>query len=162
MTIKQIEAKDTAKVREQILKEQNGKCYICSVKITKETGSALDHQHKLKRDKAGPDGKGLIRGVLCRACNTWEGKIWNSTTRCKQPKNVKERIESLKSLIRYYEKGTYPMIHPREKPRTPKLPKSKYNQLKKAYTGNKMPTYPKSGKITIALKNLFDEYEIII
>jgi len=159
--IKQVKPNEVKQIREKILKDQGGACAICGKQIIVSTGQTLDHQHKLKSKLPGPDGDGLIRGVLCRACNTWEGKIWNSTTRFKKPANVQERIEELKSLVEYYEKGTYPLIHPREQVKEPKIAKRKYNQLKKAYRGTKkFPPYPKSGRMTIRLKRLFEEYAI--
>lgn len=158
---RQLKGGEIAQVREDILQEQGGCCAICGIQISDETGYSLDHQHKTKAEPNGPDGAGLVRGVLCRACNVWEGKIWNSTTRYRQPESVAERIEMLKSLIRYYEAGTYDLIHPSEKPVEPKVSKRNYNRLKKEYSGKKkFPEYPKSGKLTMVLQALFEEYKI--
>lgn len=160
-TIKQLQAKDVKPIREDILKSQGNVCRLCNEPITEQSGVSLDHQHKLKSEECGPDGKGLIRGVLCRACNVWEGKIWNSSTRYMQPKSVQERVQLLKNLIEYYEEGTYPLIHPSEKPKEPVLSKRNYNKLKKEYSGKKkFPEYPKSGKLTVSLQALFEEYNI--
>lgn len=157
----QLKSNEVSTLRENILKTQNGLCAICGCIITDETGYSLDHQHKVKKENIGEDGAGLIRGVLCRACNVWEGKIWNSTQRYRQPNNVSERIEMLKSLITYYENGTYPFIHHTEKIKEKIVSKRNYNKLKKVYSGNKkFPEYPKSGKLTLSLKILFHEYNI--
>ncbi len=67
----------------------------------------------------------------------------------------------LKELINYYEKGTLDLIHPTEKPKAPKVSKRNYNKLIKLYNGRrKPPEYPKSGKLTIGLRALFEEYGI--
>lgn len=166
--LKQLNGSDIPAIRESILKEQNGKCAICGEEITESSGTSLDHQHKRSSDENGIDGNGLIRGVLCRECNVLEGKIWNNTSRYKQPKNVQERIEFLMKLVSYYEKGTYALIHPSEKPKEKIVSKRNYNKLKKLYNidikeGNKkrkFPEYPKSKKITLGLMKLFEEYDI--
>lgn len=161
MKLRQLKTSEVTEIRTEILNEQNGCCALCKEPITEATGISLDHQHKLKSEEPGPDGKGLIRGVLCRACNVWEGKIWNNTQRYRQPKSVQDRIDMLKDLITYYEKGTYDIIHPSEKPKEPTVSKRNYNQLKREYTGKKkFPEYPKSGKLTLGLMALFEEYGI--
>lgn len=161
----QLKSSDIPALREQILFEhQEGKCAICNETITEKTGISLDHQHKKQSDEIGKDGGGLIRGVLCRACNCLEGKLWNGTTRYRQPKNVQDRIDYLKSLIHYYESGTYNFIHPSEKQKVPPVSKRNYNLLVKEYKKSgrkrKMPGYPKSKKLTIGLRALFEEFNI--
>jgi hypothetical protein len=157
----QLKSSDIPEIRSEILEEQGGSCALCNVKITDSTGYSLDHQHKLKSEPYGPDGAGLIRGVLCRACNVLEGKIWNNTQRYMQPENVQDRIDILLGLVEYYKKGTYPLVHPSEKPKEATVSKRNYNKLKKAYSGKKkFPEYPKSNKLTKNLSGLFEEYSI--
>lgn len=157
----QLKSKDILPTREKILDEQHGLCALCEEVITEDSGASLDHQHKRKADTIGVDGAGLVRGVLCRACNVWEGKIWNSTTRYRQPKSVQERIDMLKKLIDYYEKENYPLVHPKEKVQEKTVSKANYNKLKKLYKEKKnLPMYPKSGKLTVGLKALFEKYNI--
>jgi hypothetical protein len=159
--LRQLKSSEVADLRNEILESQNGRCALCNEEITDDTGYSLDHQHKTSKEIIGEDGAGLVRGVLCRACNVWEGKIWNNTQRYRQPESVKDRIDMLKSLISYYENGTYPIIHHTEKPKEPTVSKRNYNKLKKAYSGKKkLPEYPKSGKLTIGLQALFEEYGI--
>ena len=159
--LQQLKSTEVTALREKILSEQHGKCALCDAVITENTGVSLDHQHKTSKETTGVDGAGLVRGVLCRACNVWEGKIWNNTQRYRQPKNVQDRIGMLSRLIAYYEKGTYDVIHHTEKAKEPIVSKRNYNKLKKAYTGKKkLPEYPKSGKLTIGLQAAFEEYGI--
>lgn len=159
--MKQLKASEISTVREEILNEQNGCCKMCGDEITEDSGVSLDHQHKTSKETIGVDGAGLIRGVLCRSCNVWEGKIWNNTTRYRQPKDVQDRIDFLESLIEYYKDGTFNMIHPSEKKKPKKISKRNFNKLKKLYTGRaKFPEFPKLGKLTKGLEKLFEKYEI--
>jgi len=160
----QLKTCDIPAVRENLLKEQNGCCALCGIEISEVTGYSLDHQHMTKKEVIGEDGAGLVRGVLCRSCNIFEGKIWNNTQRYKQPKNVQDRINILEKLIEYYKKDNFNFIHPSEAPKEPIVSKSNYNKLKKLYTlslkKKKFPEYPKSGKLTKILENLFSEFKI--
>jgi len=159
--LKQLKNNEISYIRTTILVKQDEKCALCGDIITDDSGVSLDHQHMTSKETIGEDGAGLVRGVLCRACNVWEGKIWNNTQRYMQPENVQDRIAMLQSLISYYEKDNYELIHPSEKPKEPKVSKRNYNKLKKAYDGRrKFPEYPKSGKLTLGLQVLFEEYEI--
>lgn len=157
---KQLKGTEVKELREKILKNQEFKCAMCGKTLSEDdTGISLDHQHRLNKNQViGSDGAGLIRGVLCRDCNTYEGKIWNNGTRYKQFKTVKERIDFLKRLIQYYENGTYPFIHPTEKVPEKIVSKRQYNKLKKVCV--KVPEYPKSAHLTKKLKELFDKYQI--
>ena len=159
--MKQLKSTEVTDLRNKILDEQHGKCALCDCTINNETGYSLDHQHKTAKETIGEDGAGLVRGVLCRACNVWEGKIWNSTRRYRQPENVQDRIGMLTRLVEYYQKGTYNVIHHTEKLKEPTVSKRNYNSLKRAYVGKKkFPEYPKSGKLTLGLQVLFEEYGI--
>lgn len=158
--LRQIKSTEVKELREKILENQGFKCAICGKTLSEDdTGISLDHQHRLNKNQViGTDGAGLIRGVLCRECNVYEGKIFNNGTRYKQFKTVKERIDFLKRLIQYYEAGTYPFIHPTEKVPLKSVSKRQYNKLKKVC--EKVPEYPKSTHLTKRLKELFDIYQI--
>jgi len=158
----EMKQKDIIILRAQILKDQNGCCALCGEPITEKSGISLDHQHGKKSEINGEDGKGLIRGVLCRGCNVEEGKIWNSMNRYLQPENVQNRIEWLESLIEYYKTPNYNRIHPSEVPKNPKFTKRCYLKLKKEYLlsskRGKFPNY--TGKLTKPLTKLFELFKI--
>ncbi len=160
----QLNTKDIPIIREELLKEQSNKCKICNEEITENSGASLDHQHRNKKDIIGDDNGGLIRGVLCRACNVYEGKIWNNSARYGRGKTVQERILWLESLVEYYKSDVTNYIHPSEKPKEPKISKRNYNKLKKLYNESdrkaKFQEFPKSGKITKKLEILFNEFNI--
>lgn len=158
--LKSTEVKD---LRNLLLEKQNYKCAICGKDLKSEDLIALDHQHKNKKtDPNGVNGDGLIRGVLCSNCNCSEGKTWNSTKRYQGARTVEDRIKFLESLILYYKKKPLNIIHPSEKEKEPRVSKLQYNRLKKLVLkdNKKIPDYPKSGKLTIKLKEVFESYNI--
>ncbi len=65
--IKLKNAAEVAVVRTRILQQQNYKCGVCgcSLKGKLRGGATLDHDHET----------GIVRGVLCKVCNTGEGKL---------------------------------------------------------------------------------------
>lgn len=151
-------------LREEILKKQNFKCAICGKELTLEN-SVLDHQHKQRKsDKNGVNGDGLVRGVICQEDNLSEGKIWNATSRFQGARTPQDRIDWLRNLIKYYEQEKYPYIHPTEKVKPKDVSKFNFNKMiklfKEKYPKRKVPSYPKSKKLTVQLKKLFDEFKI--
>lgn len=160
----QLTQRNVKELRDLILQAQNYKCAICGNLIDLEdtNDASLDHQHKNKQSDTFEDGNGLIRGVLCRACNSIEGKFWNASKRFMKFKNEKERIEWLKKLVEYYESPKYPFIHPSEKIKEKSLSKRNFNlmitQFKKKYQKKKLPQYPKSSKPTKRIIELFEEF----
>lgn len=157
-----LKSTDIKPLREKLYKEQNGICPIC-----KETMNecALDHQHKLfKNQPIGEDGAGLIRGVCCMTCNSFEGKIFNSHRRLGLHKKEKSLPELLRNLAKYLEQENLPYIHPTEQPKQEKIGKRIFNKVNKLYQEEhpkrKPLEYPKSGKITKVLKELIKKYNI--
>jgi 5-methylcytosine-specific restriction endonuclease McrA len=162
--MKSTEVKD---VRTLLLEKQDYKCAICGRDLRNEDLIALDHQHKNKKaDPNGVNGDGLIRGVLCSNCNTAEGKIWNATKRFQGARTVEDRISFLELLIKYYKNKPLNLIHPNERIKDPKVAKSQFNKLIRTIKKDsesklkKLPEYPKSGLLTIKLKDLFEKYNI--
>lgn len=157
----QLKYSDIPELREKILENQQFKCAICG-KVIDGKNSTLDHQHKNnKNEEIGFNGAGLVRGVLCRDCNSVEGKITNALKRYKRINNTSDKIVFLKQLIHYYQQPLTEYIHPTEKIKEPNISKRQYNKLKKLYNQKaKFPEYPKSGKLTVKLKQLFNKYNI--
>lgn len=158
----QLKASDVPKYRKKILKEQEGLCAICKTCLKNCKGVSLDHQHKTKAEKIGVNGAGLVRGVLCRDCNVFEGKIWNNSKRYGKFDNLPE---FLRNLADYLEKENYPYIHPKEKPPIQKVSKRQYNKLVKAYKEQntlkaKLPEFPGKRKPSKKLLSLFERFKI--
>ncbi len=158
-TLTQLKSKNIPETRNKILKEQDNRCMLCNNDITENSGASLDHQHMTSKETIGENGAGLVRGVLCRACNVMEGKIWNNSKRF----GLHDDLSNwLRTLADYLDKDNYPLIHPSEEPKDPKVSKRNYNKLKKLYNLSgkkaKFPEYPKSSKLTIKLKVLFEEF----
>lgn len=71
---------------EDILKLQNGVCYICK-RPPKEGGNrlAVDHLHSKGENKRNPrEKRGRIRGLLCWHCNAALGKFRDDITKLRR------------------------------------------------------------------------------
>lgn len=161
LVLKQLKSSDVTNAREEIMNLQSSICPLCGNIVERPV---LDHKHKFKKsDRNGINGNGLIRGVLCSDCNAAEGKIHNAISRFVTRDSQKE-IDFLRNLIKYYESGYYPLIHPTEAPKGKEVSKSKFNKLAKLYKlkypNKKQLEYPKSKKLTKQLKVLFNEFGI--
>lgn len=149
--IRQLKPTEVKKFRNYILKKQRYRCPICKNKIN---DPVLDHSHQKKIG-----GSGLCRGVLCRTCNTFLGKMENNSKRYRI--SMSELPTVLENCAVYLRKEHLPYIHPSEKPKEPKLKKQSYNKLKRVYDMKPaFPEYPASGKLTVKLDALFKRYEI--
>lgn len=151
---KLIREKDLPEFRRKQWVKQGRICPILKQEITFQD-SVVDHKHKRTDEQYGPEGKGLIRGVLHFQANVMEGKI----TRLYKRYGLNKFI-SLPSLLRniadYLE--TPPIqekyVHPSAIPKA-KLPKLKkvdaarvYKYWEEIYPKRKKPALPKSGKMT--------------
>jgi hypothetical protein len=94
-----LKTKDIKTIRDSMLKEQGGIDPIANVTII---DPCLDHCHQT----------GVVRGVLDRRVNSWEGKVKNSFARTGVKKLGADYIESLKRLIVYLEADRPKIIHP--------------------------------------------------
>jgi len=77
---------------EDILKVQNGMCYICK-KIPKESGKrlAIDHLHsKGERQRNPREKRGRVRGLLCWGCNAALGGFNDNITLLREAANYLE------------------------------------------------------------------------
>lgn len=145
-------------------KKQNKQCSILKQKIKYEN-AVLDHQHKLKHEKAGENGKGLCRGVLHFQANSFEGVVLKKYKRYGLNKYI-DLITLLRNLADYLEnppiKAKY--IHHSEKEKPKKLGKREYNKIKKHYftwypRRKTIPKYPTKGRITKEWKILLKKLE---
>lgn len=57
---------------DKLLKNQNNRCAICHVSFETKT-ACVDHDH----------GSGLVRGMLCKKCNTGIGMLGDNPETCK-------------------------------------------------------------------------------
>ena len=151
----QLKGCDLPALRQQLLDEQEGECPICGLPVD---APCLDHSHK-KRVK----GTGLIRGVLCRSCNTLLGKIENNCLRYKVSHKALPLV--LRNMACYLERPHKNILHPNERERPRKLKKSSYNTLKKlakaaGVFSKRIPDFPKSGLLTKPLEALFSKYDL--
>lgn len=153
----QLKSTNIKQLRDYIFNTQGKRCFICN--CTDPLQMTLDHQHKRKYDEVNKNGDGMVRGVLCRACNTIEGKFINSCKRFK----IKEPKLFLENLLKYYNNGTYNIIHSKEKKKLPKVSKKQYNKLKEKLSqeNKKISRLNKNRYLTKALYKQFKTYGII-
>ena len=163
--------KDIKLLKEEIWLENNKICPLLEVEVPLDK-MVLDHIHKLKSEEASSQ-KGTIRNAIEFRANALEGKITNNWRRYFGRDESKHPIDLpsfLRNLADYLEEGAYKCedsnfyIHPSEVKKEPKLSKRNFNKLKKLYKESgkraKFPEFPKSGKCTVKLKTLFEEFEI--
>ncbi|MCK5536490.1 MAG: hypothetical protein KAI79_06665 [Bacteroidales bacterium] len=159
----QMEQKELKEYREAIVEEINNRCPICTNTYDKSE-FVVDHQHKTKSEEIGKDGAGLIRGVICRYCNSFEGKALGAFVRLGLKNRNADLPELLIQLGKYLKQENTKYIHPNEKPKAPKLGKRIFNRVNKEYkirNPKKKPLiYPKSGNITKQFNELIKLYNL--
>ena len=174
----QMQNKDIKPLKEKLWEENDKKCPLLGIEVSLDK-MVLDHIHKLKSEDLSID-KGTIRNALEFRANALEGKITNNWKRYFGSDESKHPISLpnfLRNLADYLEKGAYiegdkAYIHPSEKKKEPNLSKKNYNKAKKLYNAEEfvpkrknqkkkpMPEYPKSGKATKIIKEIFSKYNI--
>ena len=143
----------------------------------------MDHKHKTKKEKVGENGAGLIRGILLRSANAWEGKVSNNFKRMGLHKMI-DLPSALRNLANYLENPNIEQIyiHPSEIEEPKKLQKNCFKKLSKMYSvkyperkqlkyperkqlkhpKRKQLKYSKTKRISKNLKKLFKEFKIEI
>jgi hypothetical protein len=163
----QLKGGDLKPLREKWWNEGGRKCPILDQEIPFDE-TVVDHQHKLKAEKADETGKGICRGCLSSRANAWEGKITNSFKRLGLYKYT-DIVTALRNLADYLEKNHIHTddtlyIHPNEAPRRRKVKKACYNKLISAMkkTGDKRKRPKYTGNESQTLTKLMEEYDIEI
>ena len=148
----QLEQKDSKKFRKLQWVKQKKVCPLLGRKIPLSE-AVVDHKHKLKTQKPGPNGRGLVRGVLHFQANSLEGVIVKKYKRYGLHKLI-DLPTFLINMAKYLDNPPCDSIyiHWTEKSKPKKLGKREYNkvikQWKKLYPNRKPPEYPKSGRMT--------------
>jgi len=101
---KRITIKDILPLKEKILQKQNGICPIClrDLRLLESRDRCLDHNHKT----------GHIRAVLCRGCNSMEGKVQRSFVRVGLKNQGVDYEQFLIGLAKYIKIKETKYIHP--------------------------------------------------
>lgn len=89
----QMKPKDIKTVKEKLLKKQKGLCLICKRNLYElpSRNICLDHCHTTW----------MVRGVLCRACNSLEGKFKRNFIRVGAKNKGIIYTEFLKGLVKF-------------------------------------------------------------
>ncbi len=86
-----LKGSELKEARDAVLESQDGKCALCPLDLRRHPEEmCLDHDHVT----------GMIRGVLCRNCNSMEGKVHNCSRRAKRAGTP---LQWLKKVIQYWE-----------------------------------------------------------
>ncbi len=151
------------------LKQYNKQKGICPI-LNKEIpfcDSAFDHKHGKKAERVGENGASLLRGVLSKIGNSWEGKVLHSFKRMGLHKHI-DFVSALRNLADYLEHPLIEQIyiHPTEIEKPKKLQKKCFNELSKKYS-TKYPkrkplVFPKRAYLTKHLRKLFKEFKLEI
>ena len=146
-------------LRKKLYKKQKKCCALLNIEIPFNE-CVLDHKHKLKAQIAGPNGRGLVRGVLHHRTNTFEAKVGKAYKRMGLNRFI-DLPTLLRNLADYLENPPCEQIyiHPNEREKVKKLSKIDYKRIVKYYkvlypNRKKIPEYPKSGKETKTWKEL--------
>jgi hypothetical protein len=75
---------------------------ICPILEINFTDAVVDHNHD----------SGMVRGVIHRQANAWEGKVYNSWRRYAKNNCDITFVECLKNLVKYLERGDTDVLHP--------------------------------------------------
>ena len=100
--MKRLTAKDLPAFRAKMLKTQKGIDPITSLPVV---GPCLDHDHVT----------GIIRGVLGRACNSFEGKVSNAHRRTGLANQGADLSTCLRGMADYLEWKSLAILHPSHK-----------------------------------------------
>jgi len=172
---KEMKQKDIKILKEKIWLQNNKKCPILDVEVPLEK-MVLDHCHKRNNEPYAED-KGTIRTALEFRTNAFFGKMENAFKRYGLDKEY-NLSDVLRNAADYFDAGAYTdeegymYIHPNEVPKEPKISKRNYNKCKKMYEAEEFipkrknqkkkafPSFPKSGKLTKELSQLFSRFNI--
>ncbi len=162
--LKEITYKELKELRYEQYCKQNGTCPILRQEIEYKD-AVFDHKHKIKSEKIGEDGKGLLRGVIHNQANVIEGKIAKLYKRYGLHKFIS--LPSLLVNIAGYISDP-PMkpeyIHPNERLKAKKIGKRDFNRIIKYYfemytNRRKLPERKedKNGKSKIKMNKKFEQ-----
>lgn len=137
-------------IRDSLQSNNNNICDVCRKEIKLPV---LDHNHTKRHN-----GTGYVRNAICNTCNRMIGVIENNFV--KNGIDFSDAKSFLENMSIYIDRVYAPIIHPTEKTKENIVSKSNYNKLKKVCDNQKFPEYPKSKKLTLKLKKLFEIHGI--
>ena len=178
---RQIKAKELKKIRRVYHKKQKGICPILNLKVPLDD-CVVDHSHSTNANNLRSNDAGLIRGIIHKQVNTFEGKVTNSFIRSGLHKMNVTLPEILRNLSYYIENPPLlkkQWVHPSEKQKPKNLKKTSITKLTKLfqekYPNKKIPEvliYKKSKrkkrkknkilekKLTKGLEKLYKEFNL--
>ena len=150
--LKFINHRELRELREEQYKKQGEKCAISGLPYSLKE-CVFDHKHKLKNDPlGGPEGLGLLRGVISNKINAFEGKIYKAWKRLGLGDDV-DLACLLRQIADYIENppmNGQKIVHPDERPKRKKLSKPDFKRVQKYWfvmnpRRRILPEYPLDG-----------------
>lgn len=147
-----INHRELGELRKKQYKKQGEKCAVTGLPYDVKD-CVFDHKHKLKREPLGGSrGLGLLRGVIGKNINTFEGKIWRLYKRFGLTDDL-SLPDLLRNLADYIEKPPMfgkKIVHPDERPKRKRLKKPDYAMVCKYWfcihpRRRVLPKYPGDG-----------------
>jgi uncharacterized cysteine cluster protein YcgN (CxxCxxCC family) len=103
MTEDRLKAKELQEARDIILDLQDGLCALCDLSLYENPQEAcLDHDHVT----------GMTRGVLCRNCNSMEGKVHNCSRRAKRAGTPLQWLKKVVHYMEHHQNNPSGIYHP--------------------------------------------------
>ena len=90
--LKQLKQKDIPIIKAELLKKQGGVCFLCKSALLIQRDICLDHDHQT----------GYVRSVLCRSCNSFEGRVYKLFVRLGLRKRGIGYTLLLRELAKYH------------------------------------------------------------
>ncbi|CAL9963079.1 endonuclease VII [Vibrio phage D479] len=135
---KQLRQSQMTEVRNELTMNQLGKCLLCDTPLSQEKRTPhVDHDHQF----------GNVRGILCAACNTYEGVVHHKFERSGLKGRGVDYTTWLRRLADYLEDDyTDNDFHPQHpKDQTKIFGKMRLNEMKEHLTSVGI-TFPENAK----------------
>lgn len=102
-----LKASEIKEAKSILLESQKYLCALCDQDLSEvqEKNICLDHSHVT----------GCVRAVLCRNCNSIEGRIWNFANRAKRNHTIVQWLKRMMDYIEYHENNPSGIYHPKHK-----------------------------------------------
>ena len=102
-----LKASEISDAKKILLEGQDYLCALCGEDLSEAESKnvCLDHSHVT----------GQVRAVLCRNCNSIEGRIWNFANRAKRGRTIVEWLTGMMEYIEYHEENPSGIFHPKHK-----------------------------------------------
>ncbi len=100
--MRRLTVKELIQVKKKLYRDQRGKCAICKNRFSEPKDVCGDHNHKT----------GHLRALLCRNCNSMNGKIMNCANRAKRASTALIWLGKMIAYEVYHAANPSQWLHP--------------------------------------------------